>query len=181
MKHAIIGANLVATLWLAPNVFAQDTPSETQPPDLAFEITEKDSEEFHKYFYFHKDGISYEDAYMDIDECNIYQNGPIGTEGDFVIIMPTFVSLGETQTYLPWVPNETGVVGVIMADIFAGPLVLKNRGQRMRKCMEYKGYDRYGLSKDLWKTVNRISPDEYVKVHAKIASGPKPQNEKILP
>lgn len=181
MKHGMIGATFAALLWLTPHAMAQDAADNMPPPDLSFEITEKDSEEFHKYFYFHKEGVSYETAFEEISECNIYQKGPIGSEGDFIVIMPTFVSLGENQTYVPWVPNEAGLVGVIMSDIFSGPLVLKNRGQRMRKCMEYKGYDRYGLSKDLWKTVNKISPDEYVKVHAKIASGPKPTNEKILP
>ena len=149
--------------------------------DLNFEIEEKHSEEFHKYFYFHRSGVSFEAAKAEIGECYEYRNGPAGMEGQFINIVPTFVSLSEKQVNVPYVQNEAGLVGMVIGDIVSASLVLKNQGQRMRKCMEYKGYDRYGLSKDLWKQITNIDAATYIDVHARIASGPAPSAEKILP
>ena len=151
--------------------------------DLVFEASEKHTEEFHKYFYFHKAGLSHQQALTEIGECHVYQDGPVGSEGEVVNIVPRFVSLSESQSYKPYVYNDQGggVVGAVIGSMIAGPILQKNRAQRYRKCMEYKGYDRYGISKDLWKTFNTGIAGDDLKMQASIASGPKPKTEKILP
>jgi len=151
--------------------------------DLVFEADEKHTEEFHKYFFFHKEGVSYDQALNDIGACNVYQKGAVGSEGEIVPIVPRFGSLSETSSYKPYVYNENsgGLVGAVIGDIVGGPILQKNRAQRYRKCMEYSGYDRYGISKDKWKRLQKSTPNDYVKVNASVASGPKPKTEKLLP
>jgi len=158
-------------------------PLKMTAADLTFEADEKHTKEFHKYFYFHKDGLGYDQALNEIGECNVYQEGPIAGGNEAVPIVPRFVSLSESQSYVPYVYNDMGggVVGAIIGDMMAAPILQKNKAQRFRKCMEYKGYDRYGVSKDVWKTFTRVDPDDYVEIMASIASGPKPTAEKILP
>jgi len=151
--------------------------------DLVFEADEKHTKEFHKYFFFHKDGVSYDQALNDFGECDVYQRGPIGSTEVTFTILPRFVSLSENQSYKPYVynPNDGGVVGAIVGDIVNAPILQKNEAQRLRKCMEYKSYDRYGISKERWKLIHKAKPPNYVKISASIASGPKPTTEKILP
>jgi len=170
---------------ISTNAFAQTPPDDLKvtAADLVFEASEKHTEEFHKYFYFHKEGVSFETARNEIGECHVYQDGPVGGEGEVVAIVPRFVSLSENQSYKPYVYNDQGggVVGAIIGGMIAGPILQKNRAQRYRKCMEYKGYDRYGISKDLWKTFSKGVPGDDLIMQASIASGPKPKTEKILP
>ena len=58
----------------------------------------------------------------------------------------------------------------------------------MRRCMGYKGYERYGLNKDLWQEFNfeeGFSGEEESKrqamlaQQAKVASGPKPEAKEL--
>lgn len=182
--------SLMLTAGLCAGVQAQAQDEEAQPValnmtavDLVFEADPKHTEEFHKYFFFHKDGVSFDQARDEIGECNVYQTGPAGAEGETFLIVPRFVSLSETQSYKPYVynSNDGGVVGAIIGDIISASILKKNKAQRWRRCMEFKGYDRYGLSKDLWKTISKVGDDQYIQIHANIASGPKPQAEKLLP
>ncbi len=161
---------------------ADDVPKWTAE-DLVFEASPEHTEEFHKYHFFHKEGVSYDQALLDIGECNTFRKGPIGKEGETFHIVPQFVSLSETRSYKPYVynPNSGGVVGAVIGEIVGAPIVLKAKAQRMRKCMQYKGYDRYGLSKKLWKKIMKVEDADLVKINARIASGPKPKTERLLP
>jgi len=40
-------------------------------PNLAFTPTKRDISDFGEYFYFHKDGVSYEHAFADLEQCRI--------------------------------------------------------------------------------------------------------------
>ena len=60
----------------------------------------------------------------------------------------------------------------------------------MRNCMYYKGYDRYGLEKDLWQEFNfeegnsreeAESRAQKLMMQARVASGPKPEQEALQP
>ncbi len=181
--HYIIALMLMSGFY--SGVYAQ-TPPEPAPmtaADLEFEPDEKHTEEFHKYFFFHKTGVSLDQALNDIGECYVYRKGPIGKEGQVMNIVPRFVSLSENQSYKPYVynPNDGGAVGAIIGDIVGASILKKAKAQRLRKCMEYKSYDRYGLSKELWKKISDVSQDDYVKINAHIASGPQPTTKKLLP
>lgn len=189
MVKLYVGIGILFSLVSAPYVFAQSTEESTKltAQDLIFEADKKHTEEFHKYFFFHKQGVTYDQALDDFAECNIYQNGPVGSEGDTVIFTPSFVSLSESQSYTPRLKEQknNGIIGdaivSLVGDITAAPILLKYRSQRLRKCMEYKNYDRYGLSKDKWRLIHQSKTGNFVKISASIASGPAPKTEKILP
>lgn len=170
---------------LSSQVSAQSSENVTNltAADLIFEADEKHTKEFHKYFFFHKQGVSFDQALNDFGECNVYQDGPAGSEDMIINIMPRFVSLSEKESYKPYVYNQNdgGVVGAIIGDIVGAPILQKNRAQRLRKCMEYKSYDRYGISKDKWKLIHKSATNNYVEISASIASGPSPKTEKLLP
>ncbi len=165
--------------------FAQDVDDVLKwtAQDLVFEADPSHTEEFHKYHFFHKSGVSYDQAVLDFGECNVFRKGPVGKEGETFHVVPQFVSLSETQSYRPYVynPNSGGVVGAVIGEIVGAPIIQKAKAQRMRKCMEYKGYDRYGLSKKLWKRIMKVEDADLVRINASIASGPKPKTEKLLP
>ena len=66
----------------------------------------------------------------------------------------------------------------------------KQRRINMRNCMYYKGYDRYGLEKDLWQEFNfeegnsreeAESRAQKLMMQARVASGPKPEQEALQP
>jgi hypothetical protein len=60
----------------------------------------------------------------------------------------------------------------------------------LRNCMYYKGYDRYGLEKELWQKFhfeeglsreNAKDREAALLKQARVASGPKPQLEVLEP
>ena len=77
-----------------------------------------------------------------------------------------------------------GAIGSALADaIYGSAEERRKRRVNMRRCMNFKGYARYGLSKDLWNEFNfeegnRTVPEQerqgMLAQQAKVASGPKP-------
>lgn len=192
LRQSYITKTLILTAGMSLGLSALATAQDDKDADdvltwtaenLVFEASEEHTEEFHKYHFFHKPGVSYDQALEDFGECSVFRKGPIGKEGEVFNITPNFVSLSETQSYKPYVynPNSGGVVGAVIGEIVGAPLVQKAKAQRLRICMEFKGYDRYGLSKKLWKTIMKVEDADFVKINAHIASGPKPKTEKLLP
>ena len=58
----------------------------------------------------------------------------------------------------------------------------------LRNCMHFKGYDRYGLAKDLWTEFNfeegngrkpEAERERAILMQARVASGPRPQQQVI--
>ena len=84
-----------------------------------------------------------------------------------------------------------GAIGGLMADaIFGSGERRKQRRINMRNCMFYKGYDRYGLEKDLWQEFNfeeglsqteETERENKLLMQARVASGPKPAQGKVEP
>ena len=150
--------------------------------NLIFEPNTSFSEDFQIYHFFHKSGISRDQASQNFGECNVYRQGPKLEPGSRPNTIPRRVSLFEDQAYVPYVhnPNDNLVVDVISA-IAGGFSDERSQALRLRKCMEYKGYDRYGLSKDLWLQIMDVPDADRVRINASIASGPTPETAKLLP
>jgi hypothetical protein len=141
-------------------------------PDLSSARDAKTVKNGWKYFVFHKAGVSYEEAYADFAECYAF--------------LPTFAGGGELPLFIPWGQSETpdteelknnggnfGLVGMAIGALIDGPLRRRAYQSRMRRCMEPRGYDRYGIDKDVWQEISGNYSAESVAVKAKIASGPK--------
>ncbi|WP_438727524.1 hypothetical protein ACR9YC_10885 [Parasphingorhabdus sp. DH2-15] len=168
-----IGFSIAASLSLSP-VYAQDLPDPAtiSVPDLSSAKDPKIAKQGWKYFVFHKAGVSFEEAYADFAECYTF--------------LPTFSGGGELPKFIPWGQSEDpdtqelasnggnfGVVGVAIGALIEGPLRRRAYQSRMRRCMEPRGYDRYGLDKDIWEQISGSYSLESIAIKAKIASGPK--------
>lgn len=155
-------------------------------PALAFEEDEKIRGDYEKYFYFHRDFTSFDQAFADVTECDALSSGLSYYQG--------VDSAQMTQAMLQYgvlAGGIGGAIGGLMADaIFGSAERRKQRRLNIRNCMFYKGYDRYGLEKDLWQEFNfeeglsRENADDReaaLLMQAKVASGPKPEQESIEP
>lgn len=154
-------------------------PAKVPYPDLAYESTPETADTYDKYFYFHRDDVSFEDALADIRDCDSLARGLNS-------------GMGYQDVYSPY-GGLAGVAGgaignALASAIFGSAEKRRIRRVNLRRCMNFKGYQRYGLEKDLWQEFNFeegfSGEDEYVRQsaiiqQALVASGPKPVTEEL--
>lgn len=123
-----------------------DTAAAVEMPKLDGAVTPLDEESFDKYFYFHRAETDLATAFGDISECDGYARG---------------LSSGYQyqQAPYPYTYTMAGAVGgavgnLMVAAIFGSAEKRKLRRVNMRNCMSYKGYQRFGLPKELWENFN---------------------------
>lgn len=149
-------------------------PATVTMPKLDFAATPEDEADYDKYFYFHRDGTSFEEALADLRDCDGFARG---------------LSSGYRYQDAPYPYTYTaaGVAGGLIANammsaIFGSAEKRRLRRVNMRRCMGYKDYARYGLQKDLWQEFNfeeGFSAEEegkrqvMIAQQAKVASGPR--------
>ena len=155
-------------------------------PELAFDASAVNADDFEKYFYFHRPDTSFDVAYADISECDAL------TSGLRYYLAANDYAMSSAMTQYGALAGGIGTaLGSLAADaIFGSAERRKQRRVNMRNCMFYKGYDRYGLEKDLWQEFNfeeGLSAEEAerrankIMMQARVASGPKPQQKALQP
>ena len=167
-----------ATLYEAPN------PATLTMPKLDFTPTPADERNYDKYFYFHREGTSFAQAYDDIRECDALASGSSIYYG-----ADSGAMSGVMSTYGPLAGGVGGAIGSAMADaIFGSAMRREQRRVSLRNCMGFKQYHRYPLSGDLWKEFNfeeglgrkkentRLNA---LALQALVASGPKPTTKEL--
>ena len=210
MKYRICAAAAVALLCAAP-AYAQEAeapaaPAEAAPPtdgdtvqtialpsaneridvaaiqlpSLEFKPDPSLTKSFDKYYYFHRDGTDFHTALADLRDCDGLSRG---------LASP----FGYADTPAPYAGTMAGAIGgaignLMVAAIFGSAQVRAARRVNMRRCMFYKGYQRYGLPKDIWQKFNfeegfsqlaEAPRQAYLKQQAKVASGEKPKTEAL--
>lgn len=159
-------------------------PSKLTMPPLEFTATAGNEDDFNKYFYFHRDDTSFEEAYADIRECDALASGSSIYMGDnsgaTAAAMAQYGVLGGAIG---------GAIGSVVADaVFGSAARREQRRVNLRNCMAFKQYRRYGLSRDLWTAFNfeeglgrKKEPVrlQALAVQALIASGPKPHTKEL--
>jgi hypothetical protein len=151
-------------------------------PDLSAVTGAGDKADYWKYFYFHREETDFSTALEDIVECDQYASG---------------ISYSTPYASAPYPYAETligGVSGalanVMMDAVFGSAERRKQRRLNLRKCMGFKGYSRFGLPSAAWdkfnfeegnRTVEPVERVVYLRQQAKIASGPRPQQEVLKP
>lgn len=165
-------------------LYAAPNPAGLTMPKLDFVPTAADQENYDKYFYYHREGTSFAQAYDDIRECdalasgvNIYlDSGSAGTAS----AMATYgVAAGAVG----------GMFGAMLGDAIKGSAIRREqRRVSLRNCMGFKQYHRYPLNADLWKQFNfeeglgRKKEDvrlDALALQALVASGPKPATKEL--
>jgi hypothetical protein len=175
---------LVAPPPPAPAGEAIPDPSKLTMPQLEFTPTAAEEDDFNKYFYFHRDNTSFEEAYADIRECDALASGSsIYMGGD------PGVNAAATAQY-GLLPSAVGgaIASVAMDAIFGSAARREQRRVNLRNCMGFKQYQRYGLSRDLWTAFNfeeglgrKREPVrlQAIAIQALVASGPKPHTKDL--
>ena len=158
---------------------AAPDPASVSMPRVAFQAKPEDTRTFDKYFFFHREGTSFAEAYVDIKECDALASGISYRAG-----VPSYYygqyGIGGAIG---------GAIGSALADAIHGSAQRRNiRRVNMRNCMGFKGYDRYGLSKPLWDVFNfeeglgrkaDAVRERALQQQARVASGPKPQQRPL--
>jgi hypothetical protein len=142
-------------------------------PSLAFTATPEIEAVYDKYYYFHRADTSFAEALADLRECDAFARG-------------LTTGIGYTATPYPYAGTMAGALGGAIANvmvmmIFGSAEKRKLRRTNMRRCMHYKGYERYGLKRDLWEkfnfeeglsSVKEVDRQRYLAQQAKVASTP---------
>ncbi|QQV78184.1 hypothetical protein H5J25_05610 [Sphingomonas aliaeris] len=125
---------------------AADDDAKIAMPDLAFKADVTTDANFDKYYAFRRANTDFKTAYADIAECDSYARGLQS-------------GIGYVATPYPYVGTMAGAVGGAIGNamavlIFGSAEKRRLRRVNMRTCMHFKGYNRYGLSKDVWDKFN---------------------------
>lgn len=155
-------------------------PASIAPPKLDFTPTPEVEADFDKYFFFQRDGTTFEEALADIRDCDGIARG---------------LSSGYRYQEAPYPYTYTmaGAVGgaianVMVEAIFGSAQKRIIRRVNLRRCMGYKGYSRFGLQKDLWQAFHfeegfsreaEVKRQAMIAQQAKVASGPRPAGKEL--
>jgi hypothetical protein len=114
--------------------------------------------------------VTYEIAYSDISECYRFLQPAGWANVSLRRFVPWQSSVG-TQTinqgFSPY-----GLVGELIGAAVEGTLLRRDRQSKMRRCMETRGYTRYGVAEEIWENVTKLPAEQSIAIQAKIASGP---------
>jgi hypothetical protein len=152
-------------------------------PRLDFAPTAQDAADYEKYFYFHREGASFAEARGDVKECDALASGISVYSNNAAVASAAYGGV--------LAAGIGAAIGSIIDDAISGSaLRRKIRRINMRNCMGFKGYQRYGLRKELWEVFNfeegngrkRNDVREAALLRqARVASGPKPQQQALAP
>ena len=178
------GASAAAAPDPAEGDFVIPSPAGLVPPKLDFTPTPEIEGDFDKYFYFHRADTSFEEAYADIRECDALASGSsIYLGGDSASMAASMAQYGGLAGGIG------SAIGSAIADaIFGSAARREQRRTNLRTCMSYKGYQRYGLSRELWTAFNfeeglgrKREPVrlQALALQALVASGPQPSAKEL--
>lgn len=148
-------------------------PATVNAPAITGGRDRKVAENGWKWFYFHRTGTTYVQAFADLEDCYRFLPVPFANG----VAMPGFApwrARADNRTIRP-VTSNYGLVGDIIGSMVAGPIERRARQSRMRRCMEPKGYQRYPMTEETWKAAVRGYSPSTLAIQAKLASGPIPE------
>ncbi len=158
--------------------FAEADIAAIPRPNIVFTPTSEITGNYHKYHYFHREGTSFDEAYADVVECDVYASGISVTTSAPMVWTP--------QTGYGADPAAQAFSNLVFGSDIRRELARNNR----RFCMGVKGYSRYGIDEGNWKTFNleeglsrapQQERDAALAKQALVASGPKPEQEALEP
>lgn len=171
---ADVSAPIVDPMTVVPD------PMSVAMPKLDFAPTPQDEADFDKYFFFQRDGTTFQEALADIRDCDGIARG-----------------LSDGYRYqdapYPYTYTMAGAIGgaignAMVAAIFGSAEKRRLRRVNLRRCMGYKGYSRFGLQKELWQAFNfeegfsgeaEVKRQAMIAQQAKVAAGPRPVGKEL--
>ncbi len=190
--HLNLTGTLAAALFAVPAMaqsappadpFAGVDPATIRIPDLNFTPHKEATDNYWKYFIFHKDGVDFDTALADVAECEGYSK-----INDMFVPVPSLVpyrtasknpaSKSQDKKYAVKYNPFYGLLGFAMfsgvSKLTIGPVLARLSNTNQRACMGFKGYKAYGVTEDIWKSINKVDIKQEMLMKAKIASGPIP-------
>lgn len=166
----------------ASTVTNADAASVTMPK-LDFTAGTAGALDFNKYYAFYRANTDFATAYADIVECDGYARGLRSGGGKY------------QEAPYPYAGTMAGVIGGALANALIDAINAPAEKRRMRRinirtCMNYKGYERYALPKDLWTEFNfeegagAVADEKrhrFLLQQALVASSGKLQGEALIP
>lgn len=117
-----------------------------------------DARDFDKYFYFYRTGTDFESALADLRACDALASGLTPNAGKPAIF--------------------SGLATAVLSSEIAAANRRALRRISLRRCMFFKGYGRYGISKATWQMLNpetdATSLNMGLSLRARAASGTAP-------
>lgn len=168
-------AALIFAASLQSASFAQEAPPLPDPaaivvPDLSGSMRPDVIRNGAKYFFFHREGVTFTTAHADLAECFLYLQPSSWESVSLNRFVPWDTRPGRKTTFSS---NPYGLVGALIVGAVEGTLNHRDYQAKMRSCcMEPRGYVRYGVPEDIWKRVTALPEEQAIAVLAKIASGP---------
>lgn len=154
---------------------APPDPATITLPDLTPSRDPQVVENGWKHFYFHKQSVSYEQAYADFADCYRFLLVPYVNAR-----LPTFAPWPEKPGFTTVQPvNNYGLVGGIIGGMVVGPVIRRAMQARMRRCLEPRGYVRYPIPEEAWEQLTDKFSQGSIALQAKAASGPRPDLEPV--
>lgn len=146
-------------------------------PSLTYVEDQDDRNNYEKYYYFHRPQVEFATALADIRHCDELARGLY--RGNWYNNAASYAVGGLVG----------GLIGGAIADAIHGSQQIRtNRRINMRRCMSYKGYQRYGLDKEVWEAFNFEEGNSEVPENerqvmlaqqALVASSTTPQSEEL--
>lgn len=128
-----------------------------------------------KHFYFHKAGVTYEEAHADFSEC--YRYLPVALTDPS---LPMFAPWSEVPGVKRFQPTYNyGLVGMAIVALTAGSMERKAYQSRLRRCLETRGYVRYPLPEKVWRQLVDDYSERSIAMQAKAASLPAPDTDPV--
>lgn len=173
MVGVLIGAEPARAQTL-PDPATIPDPASISVPDVTPSSDPKIKSDGYKFYYFHRSGTSFDDAYRDLTECR----GHLVTGGAAAV--PGFIPWDEAhQRKIPQRIQPYGLVGGALAAIILPKMERGARSNKMRRCMGTRGYARYAITEESWNRLNEGDERQLILMQAKLASGPKPVDQEV--
>ncbi|WP_284126389.1 hypothetical protein [Parerythrobacter aestuarii] len=128
----------------------------------------------YKFFFFHNAEIGFDDALLDFAECRS------------VLVTGSYLPL---PGFVPWVEdnnrkvaqggNAFGLVGAAISAIILPKLERGLRNNKMRLCMERRGYVRYAMDEAAYDAIWDAEPAKSMIMQATLATNPAPQAPQV--
>ncbi|MFC0685695.1 hypothetical protein [Novosphingobium clariflavum] len=162
--------------------FSEAEVAAITPPSTQFTETPLIAADYDKYFFFNRAGTSFDEAYADVVECDALSSG-MSYYGGGTVNPAAFAQYGVLPSAIG------GAIGSVFVDaVFGSAERRKIRRINLRNCMGFKGYQRYGLEREMWQDFNfeegltRENAEaraEALLKQARVASGPAPQQKAL--
>lgn len=163
-------------------VLALQSPSAagSAPPTpaavAAYQPARGDEREFWRYFFFWRRGVAPDAARADLMECAGYAGDPV-----LWARIPERMPLEGGVRGPNGTEGQFGLAGTIIFSLVEGGLVRRVALANLRRCMGFKGYRRYGLSSELWRSLHQGEAEQIMERLTAVAAGPEPQQASIAP